>query len=289
MDSEHLIIPVYLDTNALLDILATIEGGFSFVEKITANNSNAQTINTNQRSLNATFNIPNILKINLNPVKTQQSETQEVHGSERERYHTYGSLLNRLRMILFSKNAVKRFDGTNESWSELEPSDFVEIKGVFRPNPLGDSLKTLNRILDIVEPALKIEDKDRINLALLKNLLSDLEREDLRLFVIDMFTRGIEYKAVVTLFLDYLRDNSTFELSHKEFKLLGKVVRRFDQNSEEKLNLLSGTGFGGLGDQIINPFADSLNQLNEKGMRIPKIETELSPPLLQILPIAIYV
>lgn len=31
-----LIVPIYVDTNALLDLLASIEGGFSLVEKVTS-------------------------------------------------------------------------------------------------------------------------------------------------------------------------------------------------------------------------------------------------------------
>jgi hypothetical protein len=33
--SDDLIAPIYVDTNVLLDLLASIEGGFSVVEKVT--------------------------------------------------------------------------------------------------------------------------------------------------------------------------------------------------------------------------------------------------------------
>ncbi len=34
--ADELVIPVYLDTNVLLDLLATVEDGFSLVERVTS-------------------------------------------------------------------------------------------------------------------------------------------------------------------------------------------------------------------------------------------------------------
>ena len=39
---DDLIIPIYIDTNALLDILASLENGFSAVEKITTRNEQSK-------------------------------------------------------------------------------------------------------------------------------------------------------------------------------------------------------------------------------------------------------
>ena len=36
LDAEDLLISVYLDTSALLDLLATIEDGFTLVERVTS-------------------------------------------------------------------------------------------------------------------------------------------------------------------------------------------------------------------------------------------------------------
>jgi len=37
--ANELVIPVYLDTNVLLDLLATVEDGFSLVERVTSGQS----------------------------------------------------------------------------------------------------------------------------------------------------------------------------------------------------------------------------------------------------------
>jgi hypothetical protein len=39
LQNQELVIPVYIDTNALLDLIASIEDGFSLVEKVTSRNT----------------------------------------------------------------------------------------------------------------------------------------------------------------------------------------------------------------------------------------------------------
>lgn len=66
---SNLVVPIRIDTNALLDLLASIEDGFSIVEKVTP-----RTITTagSDKSISAEagteFGIPNVL--NLPKIKT---------------------------------------------------------------------------------------------------------------------------------------------------------------------------------------------------------------------------
>ena len=58
----NLIVPVYIDTNALLDVLASIEGGFSFVEKVTSHTSSSSEKDKSASAETGTeFGIPNVL------------------------------------------------------------------------------------------------------------------------------------------------------------------------------------------------------------------------------------
>lgn len=62
--SEDLILPVYIDTNALLDLLASIEGGFSLVEKVTSRSSvSTQGERTVAAGAGTEFGIPNVLSL----------------------------------------------------------------------------------------------------------------------------------------------------------------------------------------------------------------------------------
>src|SRR5215203_654123 len=96
--NDNLIVPVYIDTNALLDLLASIEGGFSLVEKVTSRTStSSEKDRSAQAEAGTEFGIPNVLsllKIKLGG--TLSAKRSEEAGEEREieRYHTYGSLLH---------------------------------------------------------------------------------------------------------------------------------------------------------------------------------------------------
>jgi len=144
-----LVIPIYLDTNALLDLLASLEGGFSVVEKVTTRSATSRSSEGAIRAEGGTeFGIPNVLnllKINVGASVGGKREKQSGEERETERYHTYGSLLYRLRASLDEQGLIKRFDGTDESWDSIQPSDFVELRGVFNPNPLADYLRAVKR------------------------------------------------------------------------------------------------------------------------------------------------
>jgi hypothetical protein len=62
--NDDLIIPIYIDTNALLDLLASIEGGFSVIEKVTTQSAQTKGIDREVKADTGTeFGIPNVLSI----------------------------------------------------------------------------------------------------------------------------------------------------------------------------------------------------------------------------------
>lgn len=58
LDAEDLLISVYLDTSALLDLLATIEDGFTLVERVTSGQSSGL---SSERSVAGEISSPGIL------------------------------------------------------------------------------------------------------------------------------------------------------------------------------------------------------------------------------------
>lgn len=307
--SGNLIVPVYIDTNALLDLLASIEGGFSVVEKVTTRSSSAT---GSDRSVSAEagteFGVPNVLsllKIRLGGALRASKQQESAGQTETDRYHTYGSLLYRLRAYLDDEGLVKRPQEDPGIWDEIEPSDFVEIRGVFKPNPLADSLARIDRLIGLFElvtgfdtasakPApgtqkkAALDDKKQMRQIrqFLQGLLSDIEKDNTRIFVVDSVNPE-EPSTVILLFTDYLRDQTMAEVSHKEYLLLGKVVRKIDSLSEEGIDLLRGTGLGGVGKQTLDGILSSFNQM--ENMNLPQVSSNVPGPALEVVPIAIYV
>jgi len=306
---SNFVVPIYIDTNALLDLLASIEGGFSIVEKVTT-----RTITTagSDKSISAgagtEFGIPNVLnllKIKLGGSLSSKEQRESGEEKEAERYHTYGSLLYRLRTFLDGKELIRRPCEDSEVWKTIEPSDFVEVHGVFRPNPLADSLERIDRLIGLFEiisdfsppppgPSSARKKKssqgDKRQMKqlrqFLQGILRDIEKTNTRIFEIDV-TGPNEFSAVVLLFTDYLRDQTMAEISYKEYRLLGKIVRKIEQNSKDTIDLLRGTALGGVGREHLEQLWNAFNQMEQ--MNLPRVKPEISGPALEVVPIAIFI
>ena len=311
---EDLLIPIYVDTNSLLDILASIEGGFSIVEKVTTQSAATKGIDREVSADAGTeFGIPNVLsllKVNLGYGANWRKTTEDKQETETERYHTYGSLFYRLREYLENQSLIKRLGNDESSWESIEASDFVEVHGMFQPNPLANSLEIIDRLIGIIQllsgstfagkPNKKTSPEEREKLQrekaqlaqidqirkFLSGVLSDIEQENIRAFVVES-KQTDDYKTVVLLTLDYLRDKTMKELSYKEYHLLGKVARKIERESDEAIDLLLGTGLGGVGEETLEELINAFDQM--PGMNLPEINTKITGPALEVVPIAIYV
>ena len=81
------------------------------------------------------------------------------------------------------------------------------------------------------------------------------------------------------------------ELSDREFRLLGKVVRSMPK-SDESVDLLRGTTlsvFGNILEQLISGFQTGMKSQNKLFDSNLIEETTIKAPVLEIVPIAIYV
>lgn len=321
--SSNLVVPVYIDTNALLDLLASIEGGFSVVEKVTTQSSSAT---GSQKSVSGEggteFGVPNVLsllKIRLGGALSASKKQESVEQTESERYHTYGSLLYRLNSYLEAEGLVRRPHKGVDVWAQIEPSDFVEIRGVFRPNPLADSLGVLDRVMGLLELASGFDTspadatttdqkqaaqdqkkaaQDQKKAAqeqkrqmqqirqFVQGLLDDIQKSNTRVFVVGSSVPE-EPSTVILLFTDYLRDPTMAEVAHKEYRLLGKVVRKIESSSDEGIDLLRGTGLGGVGEEMLDKILSGFNQM--ESMNLPQVSSNVPGPALEVVPIAIYV
>ena len=120
----------------------------------------------------------------------------------------------------------------------------------------------------------------------IKGILTDIEREKIRTFVIEMPSpEGAT--AVTLLYTNYLRDQTMTEIAHKELRVLGKVVRKIENDSEETIDLLRGTGLGGIGKSALDNLLTSFNQMED--MNLPLVKVDVQGPALDVIPIAVFV
>lgn len=326
MEETHLGIPIYLDTNTLLDLLASMEDGFSAATTTVTRENESKTSGISGEG-NFGINIYTLLRLGFKGSANKETKDEATEERKEDRVHTYGSLMNRLIQNLHEKHEIKAIND-DQSWNDIKEFDFIELNGKFIPNPIVNSLTRLNNLLDLIirfseqklippydnldnppvpenmpipEGASKKQFINQVRKEIRKNaetqlkqnksikemldgITKDLGNENFQKYVIELKDLP-DHKIVTYLFNDFIRDRAGAELPYGEFRILGKVVRRLEQN--ESIDLLEGTVVG-LSDEIIEGLKVPLNEMSGQ-FRIPEIFTNVEYPAIQIIPIAVFV
>ena len=107
MEKDRLILPVYLNDNIIMDMLAIIEDGFSMVSEINSsaitNESSGEKINTSLSTANI---LSKLLKIELGAERSNDSADQNSVSSKTEKVHTSASLFSKFRSKLLDMNLL---------------------------------------------------------------------------------------------------------------------------------------------------------------------------------------
>lgn len=93
MDEHELVMPIYVDTSAILDLIASIQGGFTVVEKI---NTRQSEIRNSDKTVNASIgsdvgisNLMNLIKLGIGYSSNWGRKNENLQDVETQRYHTY--------------------------------------------------------------------------------------------------------------------------------------------------------------------------------------------------------
>ncbi|MHB1521368.1 MAG: DUF6414 family protein [Ferrimicrobium sp.] len=310
---NELVIAVYLDTNVLLDLLATVEDGFRLVERITTGQTRGKSSDQSAEAEFATPSLFNFFKVGFSGKLGRASVEGTSETKETELTHTYGSLLHRLRRYLLEENLLTALGSGTAHPTTV--GSFIEFTGVARPNPFTDSFHRLRRILSFAEIATTISSpptpahqgnkgnrgqnpgratparQQSSQLAaigsFLEKLTGDVEREGTSTVLFE--NEPSKYRAVVTLFDDFLRDRSMAELMNREFRILGKVARHLSAGSQGGVDLLASSGVAGFPPEILGELSEMMESLSNEGWaQLHSPSTTINPPVIEIVPIAIY-
>ncbi|MGN0105431.1 DUF6414 family protein [Methanobrevibacter ruminantium] len=290
-------IPIYLDTNLLLDLLASIDDGFSIVSEITTNN-----VENENTAKKGGIGLPTqLLNLGFNFSKENGSNTE--NSSTEKRYHTYGSMMNKVINHLSHNNLIKHFN--EDEWDDLDLYSFVEVRGQFIPNPTSDYFKKIYTLLEFANDLSSFDVNQNNNtnnnnnkpkkkksqgnknkeieniLEGIKSVSDYFEKEDSQKYIIETDFNGY---CILNLFNEYIRDHSGLELPYGNFKVLGKIIRKNEE--DEKFSLLEDTPYE-LNDDLLKMITVGFNSL--EGFNLPEIRTELEGKGIQVIPIAVYV
>ena len=290
-------IPIYLDTNLLLDLLASLEDGFSTVSNITTSN-----VENESTAKKGGIGLPTqLLNLGANISKENSSNTENI--STEEKYHTYGPMMNKVINHLSKQDLIKHFN--EEEWNDLDLYSFVEVRGQFIPNPTSEYFKKIYTLMEFANDLssfdvnqnnnlnnhnkknknknqMKKNKKDFENIiGGIKSVSDYFEKEDSQKYIVETDFNGF---CILNLFNEYIRDHSGLELPYGNFKVLGKIIRK--NKEDEKVSLLEGTPYE-LNDDLLNMITIVFNSL--EGFNLPDVWTELEGKTIQVIPIAVYV
>lgn len=292
-----LTLPIYLNQKYVFDLLAIIEDGFSQVETIKTGRSKSDSQKQSFKGEVGLSNVFALLKVNFSGDKTNQANETDQQHSSKEKIHTPNSLFSKLRNYLHEKESI-----ITNNFLNGKPGDFVEMQLSLRKNPLIDILDSLSslmnmwRLLDennagqLSKGYQKHSQSKNQNQKILEQLdsLSNQLKTEGSIDLIGTSTNGENFKVVLTLDRAFLTDLSLSDIADGHFSVLGKITRVIQQQDNETVNLLRKTSLSKINRNLLENAFSGFSQLNEYGFQYQDIELEIHPPVIQLIPVAIF-
>jgi hypothetical protein len=237
------------------------------------------------------------LKFGFSGDNTTEKSNLSNEEISKEKIHTPNSLFSKLRSYLHENKSI-----TTNNFLTAKPGDFVEIKLSLRKNPLIDTLDSFSSLMKM---AILFDDNNATqqnkgqqkhnqsknpNQKILDQLdsLSNQLKAEGSLDLIGTSTDSEEFKVVLTLDRAFLGDLSLSDIADGHFSVLGKITRVIQKESNESVNLLRKTSLSKLNRTLLDQMFSGFSQLDEHGIQNQEIETDIHPPVIQLIPIAIF-
>jgi len=227
--------------------------------------------------------------------KNEKGNSQAVESSK-EKIHTPSSLFARMREYLLQNKLIITQDFLN-----AQPGEFVELKLSLKKSPIIDAFETMlsvMRMATVFDDAPQSGKKGHNNnqnqangnkkiLVQIEAMLDQLKAEG-SIDLIGTYNNE-EFKVVSTIDRDYLGDPSLADIADGEFSVLGKITRVISSDSDEEVNLLRKTTLSKFNTALLEQMFSGFSNMEENGLKKIEITTELKGPVIQIIPIAIFV
>ncbi len=297
MDKSKLILPVYLNDNIVMDMLAIIEDGFSMVSEI--NSSSIATANKGEKaktSFSTSDLLSKLLKIELGAELSNSMGDENSVTSKTEKVHTSTSLLSKFRSKLLELELLTSISDTGFIINQIEAGDFIEVSGELMKNPMVNILEKMIdvfRMADIFDNKAELGSKkqhttkcsqDAKTVKQMKMFLDELKVTG----TIDFIMKNGDNTIVLSAQERYLQNDNISELLGGNFKVLGKVIK-VCREKDESINLLRKTTLDVLSDDDLNDFMSVFQDEDLKSYNLPDVELKIKSPAIIVIPIAIYV
>ena len=300
--STDLPLTLYLNQRQVFDLLAVLRGGFSRFSTVHTTSSGETTTSINGKAQLGVSNVFALLGVNLDAHGSRQAENTRSENTTEEVIHTPASLFAQLRKELRVRALVRDVSSSPDLHS-IRPSEFVEFEATLRRSPLIELLDTFSALVPLISLAdagtsqistqnegsrntRKRKGADKRNeysglkdqIDLVKSAVTAEGSQD---FIAEMD----RMRVVLTTEQDYFIDPTMNDIIDGTFRVFGKATRVI-ADDREKISLLRKTAVGKFGP-IVDALRPAIEEMQNTGFS-GSVETDISGPTMQVIPIAIF-
>lgn len=299
IEASDLPIALYLNQRVTFDLIAALEDGFAHITTVQESSSEAQ-----QSGVRGGLGVSNpfaLLGLRFDAGGHRDTTNASTGTTTEELVHTPTSLFARLRKELNRRELVKAVHGDANGVQGVNPGDFVEFQAVLRRSPLIVVLNTFRELAPMVEAfegtagsAQSDESRRRRGRNKKRGQTSQIVTQMETVFKSitdpgseDLIAECGERRFVLTTEPAYFVDPTMNDVIDGTFMVFGKVARVVPENSDEGISLFRKSPVGNISG-VVEELASAFASLPQAGFTGQKIETEISAPTLQIIPIGIF-
>jgi hypothetical protein len=233
--------------------------------------------------------LSSLFKVDLTATGVASKTSGSSASLAEERVHTPSSLFFTLRRLMREREVLVQ-DGVH---TQPIPGQMIEFSATLIRNPVLEVLDAFLGMAGFGELFSKTSAKHNVDLKQMRQIKQALE--EFRKLVaagdtVDLTTNTLEcgYSAVVTVEQKYLNDPTMSDLVDGTFRVLGKVTRA-SRSGAEGVSLIRKTAFSRMPRETLENAVSSLNAFSvSQSFRLPSVALDVPPPVIQVIPVAIY-
>jgi len=287
MDNRALI-PLYLNGDLINNLYTIVIQEFAEIKSETIRKQ--LTISTNTPLYELTCG--KIMQGDLNVQLINEFASQRIE----ERVSIVITILSRLKNILNDQSMIKIINTDNDV-NNIKEFDFVQFTSELYKNPVIEYIEDIIRVMEM-QLAFSPENTDngdesqeyKVKMQVLKILKEDMEnckKEKCLKFISGSISTN-STKVIVPLEIKYMADNLDY-IEGAKITVLGKVVRISKENENNSNRLLSGTYFDYLDEEYFQQFKNRFLKNTNLVRDYDKNQIEINEPIIEIIPIAMYI
>ena len=297
--STDLPITLYLNQRLTFDLLASLEDGFSRVTSIHTTSAGASSTELSGEGKLGLSNVFALVGIEFGGRGSGSRSSGQSHNESttEQIVHTPTSLFARLRRELHQTGIVREVSEAS-SLSTVSHSDFVEFEATLKRNPLDEMFGMFSKMAPLMDLSNKSDQartqasNRRRDKGRQKKGDSSFKKEVDSIYgaisdgkAQDLIARLEDMQVVLTCEQSYFIDPSMNDVIDGRFRVFGKATRVISVESGETINLLRRAPFGKFIHKIPD-FQNGFSEFEELGQG--PMQTEISAPAMQVVPIAIF-